>query len=289
MKQNYTAEEADSLVKIAYQLILLRDPDPVGAPLAAANLLSHRLDLKSLFEDLLRSQEFAASQAKFLHAYVRPEWRQALIDHSQNGEFKLILSFLMKHGARHQIIVDVGARGRERSNSYDLLRHFSWRGLLVEANPSLYDSIRDEFAGTDMVREESAVSDYEGEAELFFGINEDISSLGQVAVAGWGDVKGHTTVRVHRLAAILEKYAMPADFDVLSLDIEGEDIKVFNDLIVHPPFRPRLAVIEVGDAADVSELVARGFAPEVQAAYAILTSCGPNLFLQSRALDAARP
>jgi FkbM family methyltransferase len=282
MTQNYTTDEADELVRIAYQLILLREPDPVGATSTAANLLAKRLNLKSLFETLLRSDEFATLQARFLHSYIEPQKRQLLNDHSQNGEFKLILEFLTSNGAENKIIVDVGARGRERSNSYDLLTYFSWRGLLVEANPSLIASIRQEFSGKNFVLEEAAVCDYEGEAEFFFGINDDISSLRRSAVAGWGEVKGMTTVQVRRLPALLRKHDIPEEFDILSLDIEGEDIRVFNDLIDHSPFRPRLVIIEVGDAIDIKNLTTRGFSADVDADYAISGNCGPNLFLIRR-------
>ena len=282
MNQPYTSDEADALVRIAYQLILLREPDPVGATSATANLLAQRLNLKSLFETLLRSDEFATLQARFLHAYVEPQKRGLLNDHSQNGEFKRILEFLMANGAKNKIIVDVGARGRERSNSYDLLNFFAWKGLLVEANPSLIASIREDFAGTDFVLEEAAVCDYDGQAEFFFGINEDISSLRRSAVAGWGEVRGKTTVQVRRLPAVLREHSIPEEFDILSLDIEGEDICVFNDLIENSTFRPRLAVIEVGDAVDVHSLTARGFCAGVADDYSISGSCGPNLFLVKR-------
>lgn len=282
MKPSYTPDEADHLVRIAYQLIFLREPDPVGASTAVAHLLAQRLDLKSLFETLLRSPEFATMQMRFLHAYVAPRSQELLNDHSQNGEFKRILDFLIANGSTYKIIVDVGTRGRERSNSYDLLSYFAWQGLLVEANPALISSIREEFSGTNFILEESAVCDYEGEAEFFFGINDDISSLRRSAVAGWGEVKGKTTVQVRRLATVLRKHDIPEEFDILSLDIEGEDIRVFNDLIDHSTFRPRLAIIEVGDAVDVNSLTSRGFSSRVEKDYVISGTCGPNLFLVRR-------
>ena len=95
----------------------------------------------------------------------------------------------MERAQTNKIIVDVGARGRERSNSFDLLRHFGWRGLLIEANPSLLESIRADFAGTDFFLEFCAVSDYEGRAEFYFGVNDDVSSLSQHAAEGWGDIR----------------------------------------------------------------------------------------------------
>ena len=123
------------------------------------------------------------------------------------------------------------------------------------------------------------MSDYEGTAEFFFGVNDDVSSLNQGATAGWGEIQGKTQVTVHKLATLLERHAIPEDFDILSLDIEGEDVKAFNALIGGSKFRPRLALIEVGPARDPPDLPAFGFSAEVLNQYGFFTHCGPNLFL----------
>lgn len=283
LKETYTREAAEHLVAIAYAVILLRAPDPQGADSAANNLLSGTADMKALLESLLQSEEFAQRQVQFLQNYIKPDRRRLLLDHTQNGEFHPILEFLMARGQVHKIIVDVGARGRERSNSYDLLKHFGWRGLLVEANPTLHAPIRDDFAGTLFDLEGCAVSDYEGTAEFYFGVNDDVSSLNHGAAAGWGAIQGKTTVTVHTLATVLDKHAIPEDFDILSLDIEGEDVKAFNALIGGSRYRPRLALIEVGPPRDPPDLAALGFSADVLRDYAFLGHYGPNVFLTRNA------
>jgi hypothetical protein len=85
-----------------------------------------------------------------------------IADHSQNGEFLELLKLIVARGAPGKNIVDVGANGRERSNSYDLMLLFGWRGLLIEANPSLADKIRAEFNGVNYTLVTCAVSDFEG-------------------------------------------------------------------------------------------------------------------------------
>jgi len=278
--ESYTQTQADNLVNIAYELILLRQPDPPGGAAAAEHLTSGKGDIRGLFETLLRSEEFAALQAAFLHHYVRPESRRLLLDHTQNGEFKFILEFLMAHGRTNQVIVDVGARGRERSNSYDLLKHFGWRGLLIEANPRLHPAIREAFAGTCFELEHAAVSDFEGTADFYFGVNDDVSSLNQLAAAGWGDIQGQTRVTVHRLDTLLDRHHIPVDLDILSLDIEGEDVRALNRLIDGSNYRPRLIVIEIGDRLDPSDLAAIGLSSGVLRHYDYFAHCGPNLFLK---------
>jgi FkbM family methyltransferase len=280
MTESYTQDQADQLVRIAYELILLRSPDPPGGAAAADNLTSGKSDIFALFQALLQSEEFAVHQTSFIHHYVKPEWRRLLLDHTQNGEFKFILEFLMSHGHTNKVIVDVGARGIDRSNSYDLMKHFGWRGLLIEANARLHPAIREAFAGTHFELENAAVSDYEGTAAFFFGVNDDVSSLSQIAAAGWGDIQGTTNVNVHRLATLLGKHDIPADFDILSLDIEGEDIRALNMLIDASAYRPRLIVIEIGGRPDIADPAALGFSSGVLHHYEYFAHCGPNLFLK---------
>ena len=241
--------------------------------------MSGKGDLQSLLQSLFRSSEFASKQREFLQHYIKPELRNLFFDHSQNGEFGYIARFLMERAQTNKIIVDVGARGRERSNSFDLLRHLGWRGLLIEANPSLLESIRADFAGTDFFLEFCAVSDYEGRAEFYFGVNDDVSSLSQHAAEGWGDIRGKTAVEVHKLATLLSKHSIPSDFDILSLDIEGEDIRALNALIAESSFRPRLVVIEVGAMPDPRDFRSSGLSVAVRRHYEYFAHCGPNLFL----------
>src|ERR1039457_3792179 len=141
MTEKKTQEQAGFVVTMAYELLLLRSPESQGATTAADNLQSGRVDLRRYLESILRSDEFATKHSQFLAKYVKPEMRALFLDHSQNGEFKVILQFLIERGQLDRTIVDVGAHGRERSNSYDLMRHFGWRGLLIEANPRLVESI----------------------------------------------------------------------------------------------------------------------------------------------------
>ncbi len=49
---------------------------------------------------------------------------------------------------------------------------------------------------------------------------------------------------VRRLHQLLEARGIPRDFDLLSLDIEGEDVRVLNDLIGGSAYRPRWVIIE---------------------------------------------
>jgi FkbM family methyltransferase len=174
----------------------------------------------------------------------------SLPDHTQHGELAKIIKHVMRKGSKYNIVVDAGARGKERSNSFDLLSHFNWRGLLIEANPALHAPIRREFGGLDFTLEGCAVGLEAGTLPFYIGVNDDVSSLNTGASQVWGDIKEVVDVEVKRLPDILQAHSIPYDFDLLSVDIESLDMPVFNDLIASSPYRPSVVILEVTPELD---------------------------------------
>jgi hypothetical protein len=74
-------------------------------------------------------------------------------------------------------LVDVGAFGREGSNIFDLLKHFGWKGLLIEANPHLIGKIENEFRELNVKIVNVSVANYSGIGTLHFGVDDQTSSL----------------------------------------------------------------------------------------------------------------
>ncbi len=85
-------------------------------------------------------------------------------------------------------------------------------------------------------------------------------------------------VPVDRLANILVKNDVPFDLDVLSIDIEGEDVRVLNDLILNSQFRPQWIIIEVVHAGNNS-LNDMPFNKSVKQNYTVVDSTESNLIL----------
>jgi FkbM family methyltransferase len=177
------------------------------------------------------------------------------------------------------LVVDCGARGKERSNSYDLMKFFGWKGLLIEANPRLIPEIEREFADLDHDLVQCAVSDRTGTATLTLGINDDVSSIVPGQAAAWGETKGEVVVPMRRLPDILEEYRAPKVFGLLSLDIEGQDIAVLNDLIDNSDFRPQYIIIEASNDFRTKSLNDLPFSERVKQAYVIVGQTFPNLIL----------
>ena len=213
--------------------------------------------------------------------YVAPTRSRLTNDVSQFGETWLVLRDIVNRAAKHRIVVDVGARGRERSNSYDLMRHLDWRGILVEANPGLIPSINAEFSGLNYRLINCAVSDYSGTAKFFLGVNDDVSSLTHDAAQGWGAVQGEVEVTVERLSRILGQNGVPHDFDLLSIDAEGEDINILNE-VVQAGYLPTYIVIEASNDYRTKSLSDLPITPLVSQRYAIVEQTRANLILRRR-------
>jgi FkbM family methyltransferase len=235
-----------------------------------------------IVEELVSSPEFASRVAEFLHRYVDGPERGLFNECTQYGELHVLLRAWLQSTAVSKFVVDVGARGRERSNSWDLLRHFGWRGLLVEANPALIDSIKTDFAGLDVDVVNVAVSDYNGRAQLTIGANDDVSSLDPASAGGWGETRGQVEVAVRRLPDLLEECAAPERFDLLSLDIEGEDVRVLNDLTGDGRYRPTFVFLEASYNFATRSLDDIPTSDAVRSAYEILGQTPANILLRRR-------
>jgi len=197
-----------------------------------------------------------------------------MLDYSQHGEFPIFLD-LAKPG-RGGVVVEAGAWGREMSNCYNLLAEYGWRGLLVEGNPTRWQIIEQDFAGLDYSLERAVISDKEEIATFYIGM---ISTLSP-EIAKLHHSHSSIQVRTTRLSGILENHKVPHDFDLLSLDIEGIDVPVFNDLVETTEYRPKWIWIEASYGFNNKTLADAGLSISVQTHYELAAQTWANLLLK---------
>jgi FkbM family methyltransferase len=272
----------EQVIEDVYEKIVLRPVDSGSMEHWRSVLRSDFRQLGNLIEFLLRTDEFANVSRRFLHHYISPRKLPLVNDNSQNGETGILLREMIGRTVHHKFVVDVGAYGRAGSNSYDLMRHFGWRGLLIEPNPHLLTKIREEFAGLDYRLVGAAVTGYSGTATLHLGVHDEISSIHRHATEQWGPVYETCTVAAERLPTILEINDVPREFGLLSIDTEGESSMSLLEDVFECGYRPTWVIMEVFEALKVGSLDDVELAPEVKSEYRLVARTFPNLILEAR-------
>lgn len=128
---------------------------------------------------------------------------------SQGGEDGLIEKIFAKIGEGNNWCVEFGAwDGKRYSNTFNLLNNKNWKGILIETNKKKYKEL---------------LSNYRNNPNVY-SVNKYVSYEGE-----------------NSLDNILSKYDIPFDFDLLSIDIDGNDYHVWDSLI---NYQPKLVIIE---------------------------------------------
>jgi hypothetical protein len=165
---------------------------------------------------LVRAGGLRAQLQRLCHHDRRERWQQAgdlrayeRSVYSQNGEDGIIQEVLRRIGTVHGCVVEIGVESGAECNCARLVREEGWRGVFVEADPGHFDQLHRRYATATGVR------------------------------------CVHATVTSDNVEMLLRDAEVPHDFDVLSIDIDGNDYWVWAAV---QQWRPRLVVIEYNAA-----------------------------------------
>ena len=124
---------------------------------------------------------------------------------SQFGEDGIIEELFNRIGTSQKICVEFGAwDGMHLSNTWNLWHNHEWSALLIEGHKDRFETLQSNVAAFNKV---NAVNTY-------------------IALDG-----------PTSLERVLDNYAVPKDFDLLSIDIDGDDYHVFKSIT---GFMPRV-------------------------------------------------
>ncbi len=169
-------------------------------------------------------------------------------DVSQHGEKEIINKYFEDHPPKYKQVVDVGAFGKQLSNSFSLLQD-GWKGLLVEAYPARIPIIKKEFSGLDFIILPLGVGLQKGKLPFFIHTVPEHNSFRQDWYPDTLTSKKRF-IDVLPLPDILSAYNVPLDFDFLTIDTEGLDKVILFDLLLKTEFRPGLIITECTSYAD---------------------------------------
>ena len=129
--------------------------------------------------------------------------------YSQNGEDGILKEILRRIGVRHRFFVEFGVETGAECNCARLARDEGWAGVFLEASP-----------------------------ELFAGLQANYRPFGAVRCQ-------QAAVTSRNIEDLLAAHQVPTDFDVLSIDIDGNDYWVWKAIT---RWQPRVVIIEYNAA-----------------------------------------
>ncbi|MGC8823988.1 MAG: FkbM family methyltransferase [Bacteroidales bacterium] len=128
---------------------------------------------------------------------------------SQNGEDGIIEEIFRRIKPNHRIAVEFGAwDGIYLSNTYNLWANEHWKAYLIEADKEKFEILKQNTFNFPHVTPINA----------WVGLSEE-----------------------DKLDTLLSKYDIPADFDLLSIDVDGNDYYIFQSL---ENYSPTLIIVE---------------------------------------------
>lgn len=156
--------------------------------------------------------------------------------------------------------VEAGAYdGFIQSNTYWLERFRGWRGVLIEPVPHLFDRARRQRPNATVVNCALVPADYpETTVTLRYGGlmstvrgargagADEESHVSAGDMFGLDDVGHEVRVPARTLTSVLEEVRAPAEFELLSLDVEGFEASVLHGLDLDR-FAPRVLLLEMHD------------------------------------------
>lgn len=175
----------------------------------------------------------------------------APLDH----EMKLVADFF---GDTKGYFVEVGANEpRMRSQTWHL-EQAGWTGLLIEPQPDLAQELR-AMRMAKVFAVACSSPDNAGRT-LPLHVAGPLSSLNRTSMAPGASPEKTIEVPIRTLDSILEEAQAPANFDFLSIDVEGHEIDVLRGFEI-ARWRPRLILLEdhVADLSKHRYLKAAGY------------------------------
>ncbi len=169
---------------------------------------------------------------------------------SQYGEDRLILSYF--HGENRGFYVDVGAHHPFRFSNTYLLYKKGWHGINIDPTPRSMNAFfknrpRDtnlEIGIGDKVKKQTFYCFTEPALNTF---NKE--TMREVIKTGQSKLISKNDIKVVPLKKVLQQYAKLKKINLLSIDVEGNDLEVLESYNWQSQNRPELICVEIIDAA----------------------------------------
>jgi FkbM family methyltransferase len=163
---------------------------------------------------------------------------------SQFGEDR-VLSYFFQSQDRG-FYVDVGCNHPVAYSNTWLLYLKGWNGIAIDANPALiaqYQAVRRRDIA--IVK---AISNKEECVDFFIPKDSPLTSgIGRKSSGHWKRAENNSSIlrcNAQRLDSVLEECNAPKNIDLLSIDVEGHELKVL-DSLDFDVYKPKIIVVEM--------------------------------------------
>lgn len=268
-------------IETIYVNLLGRFPEDTGLE-DWGSKLSRGMSYAKMLQSVTASPEFKTNLPKLLENNYKD--LPLLNSFSQYGEDQIILKHLVNGSMSTPYIVDIGAHSIIGSNSYIFSHHLGWPTLLVEANSKLIPNLKIAFP-RDTAIINCAISDASGEMSFYVSNNDYVSSLSKEQASVWNENVKEVRVQVRRIGDVLSENKIPYNFAILTIDIEGYDTRVLEDMLTNTNYRPMYIVTEVTSLPDQNSTDIGDLSSLVLENYEVLERTHANLILRLRNQD----
>ena len=141
---------------------------------------------------------------------------------SQNGEDGVLAEIFHRIGTETRCFVEFGVGPGREGNAVLLADVYGWRGVFLEGSESRFAELEYKYEGIERV------------------------------------VTRHSMVTAENIEHLLSDAGVPPSFDLLSIDIDGNDYWVWQALTTH---RPRVVVCEFNGALDPAQALTQPYDP----------------------------
>lgn len=153
--------------------------------------------------------------------------------------------------------VEVGAFDGVTFGHTSPLAKLGWRGLCIEPFPEYAEMCRKNMRGLNVAVETCAVGDHEGEVTLYPYLACSTTNLTEFTLSNGVNPNYKVQVPLYTLNQLLERNNIPEAFDVLCMDVEGDELKVLAAFDV-AKWRPKMVISESNELHILPELHRKG-------------------------------
>ena len=202
----------------------------------ARGLIDRAYAVKPWLRDLSPAQ-YDLSEHAIRAISAEPDWLWPRYEVERNAFFSLSLTLetiVERHLDSSDVyFIPVGANdGKDHDPLYAFVERYNWKGIAIEPVPQAYRALAENYSAHSGVRcIEAALTDRDGETQLFVGTNTKLSSL----VPDRNALRSATqsaSINVSTISfpTLLERYDV-THVDLLQIDTEGYNFELSAGLI----------------------------------------------------------